>query len=49
MQVGQTSWVHEAPAFSGRLNGAVISMKTTASTLEVGVFVVEGDVDGERG
>lgn len=49
MQVGQTPWVHEAPPFPGRLNGAVVSMETTASALEVSVFVVEGDVDGEGG
>lgn len=49
MQVGQTSWVHEAPAFSRRLDGAVVSMETAASALEVCVLVVEGDVDGEGG
>lgn len=34
VQVSQTSWVHEAPAFPGRLNGTVVSMETTPPSLQ---------------
>ena len=34
MEVSQPAWVHEAPAFSGGVYGAVIPVEAAASSLE---------------
>lgn len=49
VEVSQSSWVHEGPTFPRWFYGAVIPVETTAPTLKVSVFVIEGDVDGEGG
>lgn len=47
VEVSQSTGVHEAPAFPGRLYGTVIPVESAASALKVFVFVIEGDIDGE--
>lgn len=49
VEMSQSSWVHEAPAFPWWMYGTVIPMETATPALKVCVFVIEGDVDGEGG
>lgn len=49
MEVGESAWMHEAPALPGRVYRTVIPVETTTSALEICAFVIECDVDGEGG
>ena len=46
MVVGQTTGVHQHPAFLGILDGAVVADEPAAAALIIDAGAVERDVDG---